>query len=207
VAERTENYTNEFNTLVDKYCDPRQNDNIECLKVLGDLDSKIKSKQSFNNEFTKCNDCLPNDDSNGQKTYFYHHTFWQISDQSVNEFNKRVLKLQIKSFLSTQNLCCTRLIIWKLSTFDAKLENELRIKFSYYIKQNILIIKEFKFKELCSHKNKMFYSSFADHQICLNSIWNQKLLLSSGLVSLSDFIRFLCLIYTVVCTPMAMRFT
>lgn len=201
---RTEKFKKEFDSIIDKHCDSRDNKlGLSCIQQIHKLDKSIEEKRNKSRQrFHECSDCIYKKLGSGkyEKVFFYHHTFWQIGDDS-NAFNKRALRLQIMSFLATQNLCCTRLIVWKLSSFGPQLEKELRREFKYYIEKKSLVIKLFDFEELCAFDDDKsgFYSMFANHVVCKTKPALER---ESALVALSDFVRFFVLdiyggIYTV----------
>jgi hypothetical protein len=108
-----------FDQLVVKHCNVYQlNTTIECLKKLEEFDTK---KVSFVFDDKKEN-------------YIYYHTFWQpVSSKS---YHLRVMKLNILSYLATQNLIHTRLIIWSLKRLSV--ENEIKEEFREFIKKGVI---------------------------------------------------------------------
>jgi hypothetical protein len=179
-------YKQEFDAIIQSNCSTQDKHVVaNCLGSVYNLDLKIKSERG--DAFDRCADCLYQEETK-EKVFFYHHTFWQLSD-SGSEFHKRVLNLQIVSFLATQNLCCSRLIVWKMGSFGTELEISLRKKFEHYLTSESLIFKEFKLEKICSYDKSGLYSSFRDHKICQEK---QKFV-PKNLVSYSDFVRFIVL--------------
>ena len=194
-ALRTVNYRTEFDSILKSHCNPALNNlSMSCIQKINKLDQFIeKQRNNFKTKFHKCYDCLF-DNATYKKVPFYHHTFWQITDMS-SEFNKRALKLQISSFLATQNLCCTRLIVWKLKTFGKKLEEYIKQTYWWYIRNERLILKELDLEELCKFnktvESTILYSSLAQTKMCKNA--KGVVFDNADLVAFSDFVRFFVL--------------
>lgn len=173
-----------FNNDVDRYCDPKI-DKINAGDCFGKLNeyNKIKVHGKINQD---CNDCIKNPITR-KILIIYHHTFWHINskDSNVIGLNKRVLILNIMSYLATQNLCCTKFILWKLEQFSKDIENEINEKFSKYIKENIIEIRTFDLKKLCPD------SVFKNNNICTNRFSQD--LSEKNQVAISDFVRFFVL--------------
>lgn len=152
------------------------------------MDKHIGKKypNKLNRDCTICSNCTnPN-----QKCKIYYHTFWQIGDwnELKKNFYLRTLKLNIMSYLSTQNLCCTQLLVWTLNDFPLEIKDYLTKTFSYYIKDKNIEFKTFDLKELCSTR---YESSFINHTVCLSE--SDSNLTEYKLIGLSDFIRFFVL--------------
>ena len=151
-----------FDDLVVKYCNVYQlNTTIECLKKLEEYDTK---KVSFVFDDNK-------------DSYIYYHTFWQpVKSKSYHE---RVMKLNILSYLATQNLIHTRLIIWSMTSLSA--EDEIKEEFSEFVKAGVL---QFRLIDL--------------EKLCLKGVFKLRYkyctkVKNSDVKLLSDFIRFLVL--------------
>ena len=116
----------------------------------------------------------------------YYHTFWNYDQFDIsNEEHKnrlRMINLNLMSYLATQNLCCTKFILWKLSSFSIQLEKIITNMFDYYIKNNQIEIRTFTIEEFCN-------SGFFKKSIC-SSKGNYPNLHGRYLVALSDMIRF-----------------
>jgi hypothetical protein len=109
----TKNFVNrvrEFKHLNQMYCDPRAKElDLGCLEKLSEFDEKI-SKVDANT--SACDKCLR---TNKKNFTIFHHTFWQLNDikSDTSQFYRRTIFLNIMSYLSTQNLCCTKFLFWK----------------------------------------------------------------------------------------------
>jgi mannosyltransferase OCH1-like enzyme len=86
------------------------------------------------------------------------------------------------SYLATQNLCCSKFILWKLDEFPSSVYQEINKTFWHYINKDKVEIKTFSIKEFC-------ISGFFKKGVC-NS---QTSLNSKFLVALSDMVRFVVL--------------
>ena len=140
--------------------------NLECIKSLIDV----------NNEhiLSICDNNKP----------IYYHSFWDL-DSKYQDYQLRVLKLNMISYLATQNLKCTKLIIWKLNRFSKKIQADLSNIFSAYL--NNIQFKTFDLHLLCNTS-----VSFKKHQICnLNYPLNLESI--ENLVDISDLVRFFVL--------------
>lgn len=156
---------NKFQQLLNDYCDPviiEQNNN--CLK-------QIKNYKPESN-------CTKNE-------LTYHHTFWQLKSSSLDQFDLRVLELNLMSYLATQNLACTKFILWKLEEFPLKVESYLRNRFAYYFDNKQIDIKTLDITSMCSSE-----SQFVNHIICKEK---KNRMAYKQLVALSDFVRFFVL--------------
>ena len=177
--------SNEFEAYINEYCNVHSA-SIDCLHKLHKL-NKLESS----NPKDDCHKCLHyrNDSGNEAKLTIYHHTFWQLKqiNASIDAFYSRVIKLNLMSFLATQNLCCTKFIFWKLDEFPLFYEAELNKTFRDYISTGIISMKTFYLNELCSSLN----SSFKHTKIC--NQYKEMDLSSSRLIALSDLVRFLVL--------------
>jgi hypothetical protein len=165
------------NSLINGICDAKQlRLSKKCFISL--LNESNNDKIKYN-----CNECLMN--KNGTIKIIYYHTAWQI-DSTQDDYEFRVLNLNLMSFISTQNLCCTRLILWKLRKFAQNKEDILKLKYREYFDKKYFQFKDFNIKLLC-----MQSFTFKKYKIC-NS--NRKRSLSSiKTVGLTDFLRFFIL--------------
>lgn len=158
------------------------NVNITCLNRLNN-DIKLNSFELKND----CNQCLIFNKKN--EFIVNYHTFWQLKDfnKDNDDYYYRILKLNIMSYLATQNLCCTRFILWKLANFPIEIETELNNMFKYYIEKKIIQIKLFDIDEICSNRGSLFRKTV----ICKKC---KKMNLNAGkLVAISDLVRFMVL--------------
>ena len=122
---------------INEKCDPKQFElSKKCLEFIQLDDDNNNNKIKHD-----CYKCLMNNDYNAIKI-IYFHTVWEItSDEDNNEF--RVLNLNLMSFLATQNLCCSRLILWKLRNFSNKKEQILKSKYKEYYDKEYFQIRAF----------------------------------------------------------------
>ncbi len=193
------NFTNykfnkKLNDILEFECDSNNlKIGLECLNKLKNYDNQLNlvSYNNINNK-NNCDKCLVylNNLKNETEQYIiYHHTFWQIKsfDPLKDEFNLRTLNLNIMSYLTTQNLCCTRLLFWKLDEFPVQIEKYLRKTYSDYFLNETIQIKTFDLNELCNYE----ISSFYNRKLCKYATNIE--LSKSSLVSLSDLVRFIVL--------------
>lgn len=173
-------------------CLMRINDDYKRLQLAYDyrpaFEFNTRSQTFDHNLKANCHFC---DDG---RDIVWHHTFWEIGSlkqaTSTQDLHKdvsfRVLNLNVLSFLSTQNLCCARLVLWRLQQFSPVVVDYLAQQYEYFISRKIMEIRVLKHADLCVE------SMFADHPICANSfiIDNIK---SGDLVAFSDLVRFLVL--------------
>ena len=179
------NKVKEFDEINEKYCNPKTKElNITCLEKLSEFDEKISKIEEKITD--KCQKCIRRDN---KILTIYHHTFWQLNEikSETSQFYRRTIFLNLMSYLTTQNLCCTKFIFWKLKEFPQEIEKEIRKSFEYFIEQGNLEIKLFDLKELCANSQ----SSFKNTYVCNPS--NNDNLASQHLISLSDFVRFIVL--------------
>ena len=193
--------------LIDVYCNVRNlNVNITCLDMLRRYDedgAKQKNKRNSN----ACASCLHYRErqresaavGNGSSLHrpivkrlmINYHTFWQVKlDEAKpgrNEHFYRMIALNIMSYLSTQNLCCTRFTLWKLADFPATFEYRLATTFAAYIANGTLQLRTFDMRRFCDDER----SSFRGSDICTPA--RLTIIESGSLVSLSDLVRFVVL--------------
>ena len=159
-----------------------------CLIAMQAYDARLKANKTHLDK-DDCSECLTMTNGRNQKErlIIYYHTFWQIDsrDQVQDDFNFRVMKMNIASYLSTQNLCCTRFILWKLATFPDWFKRQLKLIFADYFRRSIIDIRTFDLIELCNNNESSFYGN----EVCLKA--NLDTLISGkDLVKLSDLVRF-----------------
>ena len=185
----------EFNEILQAYCDVKTKVYpLECLKKIRSFDIKndLLSKRTHAEQCKLCFYYNSNNDAtNSQKLTIYYHTFWQLNkvNASHDEFNMRVLKLNIMSYLSTQNLCCTRFILWTLKEFPDEFLADIETTFEYYIKENLLQLKQFDLDMICAENT----SSFKSTKLCSSLFYRNENLSRKRLVALSDLVRFVVL--------------
>ena len=110
-------------------CDPRnERQDYSCLKNYASWRKTVfRSSPSV---------CLTDPISN-KKHVVYYHTFWQLKGDQ-DEFANRLPYLNIMSYLATQNLICTKLIVWKLNSFPNSPGKRIKKDFSEKFKSKIL---------------------------------------------------------------------
>lgn len=169
------NYNLNFERIIAKWCDPKNLSlNYECLKRVNELDQQLDG-----NIKPVC--------SNNDKIIF--HTFWQFKTDS--SFHFRVLKLNVMSFLTTQNLDCSKLILWTHDSFPLSINSKILSIFKFYVKKLVLELRKFDLNELCN-KARNKNAHFAKSSICINRN-HQNYSEVSNLVGLSDLVRFFVL--------------
>ena len=166
--------------ILDKDCNPNLlNISEQCLNSMKKIDRfetlKIINNQRLNYDF-KYRSILK-----------YHHVFWAISAKTSNL--GRVLKLNLISYLGTQNLVETKFILWKLENFPKDLEEEIVKKFKFYIDNNMIELKIFDLTEFCT-KNSLLERSGN----CKDILNFRNSIINSNAVGLSDFVRFIVLL-------------
>lgn len=180
-----------FKKIIDLNCSSKNKSTRleECLENISILDEYIKLKRVQNKIYHLCDDCFKD---NGLKKIVYHHTFWQLTDTKKSpsyNFKRRVLFLNLMSFFFTQNLCCTKYIFWKLKNFPAEIEADIVRKFSTYLDNGTLEIKEFDLVKLCEISKNLNGSLIYKYPICKENGQMHY----NDLVSLSDLVRFIVL--------------
>jgi hypothetical protein len=100
-----------------------------------------------------------------------------------------MMQLNIMSFLATQNLQCTKLIVWLLKDFNLNVKNS-------FIGNKTLELRVFDLKELCRYRkngNGTLHSSFENHSICLSIDSSNEVFSAKTQIGFSDFVRFVVL--------------
>ena len=162
LLKKLDSNNEKFDALVNKYCNVYLvNTTVECLKKLAEYDVK-KVHFIFDEKNTD---------------FIYYHTFWQPVKSKSHHLN--VMKLNILSYLATQNLTRTRLIVWSLQKLSV--EDEIKQEFVKYIKSGVLQFRILDLKKLCM---KGVFG--LKYQYCTQ-------VTNSNLILLSDFVRFLVL--------------
>ena len=177
------NLLQQFNDELNLNCDPS---NLKTSKICSIFLTKFETDHLLNDYTSKndCNQCMF--DKHKQRIIINYHTFWKLGS-NYNDYQLRVLKLNLMSYLATQNLCCSRFMFWKLKDFPKQIETDLLQTFSYYFDKKIIQFKQFESKLICK-KTVMF----KDHEFCKNSN-KEKDFNRHYSVSLSDFVRFVVL--------------
>ena len=125
-----------------------------------------------------------NDNFKSRKILKYHHVYWTIKEESL-KFD-RVLRLNLMSYLGTQDLEETKLIVWKLESFPKDLEDKIIKDFKFYIDNNMIELKLFNLTEFCTEDSILEKTG-----ICKNK---NKNFIHFKSASLSDFVRFVVLL-------------
>jgi hypothetical protein len=190
-----------FNTIVKESFDAQQFEtSAEGKTRLAEVHTAIEAIKTRNDSSEQCGvfNC-------SQLRTVYFHTFWSEPDGTSHSssIHKRIMFMNIASYLHTQNLCCTKLIVWTSDYFGVELEASLRSVFAHYIQKGSVVIRKFDLKVLCKFGNPRarFYTSFAHHRLCRASLLNLEkyvfydLRMYYGIViaGLSDLVRFFVL--------------
>lgn len=155
----------QFDDIANTYCNVYLlNNSRKCLNKMQTYDTN-----NYIIEFTKIYKPI------------YYHTFWEINETSLYE--RRILKLNVLSYLATQNLTHTRLILWTLKNLEMK--DELKAEFKKYFNSGVLEVRLINLTYLCS--KGVFEKYYKD---CIGVRAYNKYL---GYVEFSDFVRFLVL--------------
>lgn len=177
---------NTFERILDEFCDPSSLTNsYSCLAKVNEYEKNLTRSKH------KCSPCLvySKESQRYEKKFIYHHTFWQINQNNfVEAYQKRVLFLNLMSYLATQNLCCTKFIFWKLKQFPKTLENQIRDRFKTFFHTGVIKMKDFDLSDVCKTK------AFDNHSLCLNeNTYLEQNFNERNLIELSDFVRFFAL--------------
>jgi hypothetical protein len=179
-----QNKTHLFKTTIQLDCDSKKLElNQSCLLKLEKFDTYLLNpKRKHFMPDDACEKCF----TSTKNSKVYYHTFWHYDQFDINNgihVNRfRMINLNLMSYLATQNLCCTRFILWKLTNFPLQLENWIKEVFYYYIDMTIIEIRTFTVEEFCE-------SGFFKTKICTNKP-NYPSLSGRYLVALSDMVRF-----------------
>ena len=184
------NKTRLFQSILQDDCDAKQfNLGKECLNKLKQFDKYLLSQNRVSLQYDQesCNKCPILSNSTGSlNNKVYYHTFWNFENfnfTALKDQNRlRMINLNLMSFLATQNLCCSKFILWKLNKFSHQLEEILVNIFQYYIKKGIIEIKIFSIKEFCE-------SGFFKNGVCSQNS-EDNFLNGLNLVAVSDLVRF-----------------
>jgi hypothetical protein len=189
LVELNENYEREFDRVLTQSCNPRDiNDaKFTCLSVLNDLDTRYKRLKAQLPNYHASHECTTTAQAGPSKLLF--HSFWKIeqggvlmnSASSAAYFSMRMLKLNVMSFLSTQNLHCSKLIIWTLPSFSATYRAQIETLFGEYFRRDVIGMETFDLANMCAMANG---SNFGKSGICLKNL-NAWLAFKSS-VSISD---------------------
>jgi hypothetical protein len=178
------NKTHLFKTTIQLDCDSKKLElNQSCLLKLEKFDTYLLNpKRKHFMPDDACQKCF----TSTKNSKVYYHTFWHYDQFDLNNgihVNRfRMINLNLMSYLATQNIRCTRFILWKLTNFPIQLENSIKEVFDYYISMKIIEIRTFTVEEFCE-------SGFFKTKICTNKP-NYPSLSGRYLVALSDMVRF-----------------
>jgi hypothetical protein len=156
-----------FSIFINDYCktESSANHESECLEQLSIYHAvNISSFQSQT-----------------QRKTFYHHTYWSLKKSNRLHFN--IMRINILSYLATQNLSLTKLLIWTDKDLDLELVIKLRKEFKQFFAAGVIDIRPIEFELLCSAG---VFNNFYNE-----CIYNGNK--PSNLVAYSDFVRFLVL--------------
>ncbi len=126
----------EFNKFNNEYCSADDFTVIsKCLKGLANYED-LKNSVKIDTE----------------DKIVYYHTFWHLEFQpheNLNRLDIRIMKLNIFSYLTTQNLLHTKLLVWTVKPIQRKLSMHLKSMLQNYIDKGIIEFKTVNFKKLC----------------------------------------------------------
>ena len=146
LREINKDYGKQLDKLLKTSCNPKKLTNADCLNDLNRLEKEISDKKSSLKQYHPSLEC-----ANKSKLLF--HSFWSISSglysRRASEFSMRVLKLNVMSFLATQNLHCSKLILWSLDSFPDKYREEIYTMFEKYFTSDAIGIQIFNVEALC----------------------------------------------------------
>ena len=183
-------YQEKFYVILKTSCNPKKLTNVDCLNDLNSLEKEIGGKKSSLKQYHPSLEC-----ANKSKLLF--HSFWSISSglysRRASEFSMRVLKLNVMSFLTTQNLHCSKFILWTLDSFPDKYREEIYTMFEKYITNDTIGIQIFNVEALCRLSLWSQNGEFQKSGVCLNkdSPW----FAVKSKVSLSDLGIYINIIY------------
>ena len=126
---------------------------------------------------TKCLNFLDKTTNKSTLMKVFYHPFWNLNSHGTQ---MRMAKLNILSYLATQNLCCSKMFVWVLEGSKASFESTLNGNLNIYLKNGFVEIKEFTLAEFCE-------SGFFKNKICLDKSMKMN---NFAMVSLSDLVRF-----------------
>ena len=157
-----------FNSFIDKYC------HVEdlyvtstCLNALANFEETKKPVRIEN-----------------EKRLIYYHTMW-AEVKLNNLIDLRIRKLNLISYLATQNLLHTKMIIWLLKPLERTFSMKFKSMFQNYLNKKIIELKIIDFKTLCS-KNLILNTRFS---VCTNIKINE----THHINAAKDLIKFLLL--------------
>eukprot|EP01135_Chromosphaera_perkinsii_P001425 Nk52_evm9s168 gene=Nk52_evmTU9s168 len=191
----TSSYKDQFDGYLERYCDASKLEyNLICIKKMKELHLRMQGeleRSTQEGKYDKCkDDCVGRHGSNP----FLYHSFWDIKNGTAKPVQVRMLRLQLYSFLATQNPCCSKLIVWKMPLkFDPSVIKSLGEEFKHHIDvTRRLEIRNFVLKDLCT-TNSPTTSSFARHSICKDTKKAVASFAKSPMTPFSDFVRFFIL--------------
>lgn len=172
-------YRREFEAVLNRSCHAKNLTGAECLSTLDRLDVKYRRVKLALRDYHPSWECAGH-------TKRLFHSFWKIPwSRRAAKFSMRIVKLNIMSFLATQNLHCSKLVLWKLDTFPVEYETEIRHTFEDYFRMNAIAIETFDVQAACKvGRLSAEPSFFSKSGICLKNLNPWLAYLSS--VSISD---------------------
>lgn len=163
----------EFNKFIDQYC-PVENLYIssKCLK-----------------ELVNCQELSKPAIIDNEKRLLYYHTIWpELQTSAIYSIDSRIRQLNVNSYLSTQNLLHTKLIIWIIKPFQRNVIMYIKSMFINFFNKKIIEIKIVNFKELCS--KSFVTNSYYNSCTSLSELGDVE---ENKFYAAKDFIKFLLL--------------
>ena len=161
IVGRKDSNEDSFDELVNAYC------NVNLINVSSECLKRLEAYNTSKIEFV----------FNRDDGVIYFHTFWQPIKSKGHHL--RVMKLNILSYLATQNLKKTKLIVWSLEKLEV--EDDIKSTFKQFVNAGILQFRLINLEKLCV---KGVFG--LRYKYCTR-------VTNSNFILLSDFIRFLVL--------------
>jgi hypothetical protein len=175
-----------FDTLVKIYCSTSFAEVKNCLSKIQQFDEQLAFNKSKSPRFTS--ECLHDKKTLSVQT-FPHHTFIDPAPVNLN-FCTRIARLHVLSFLATQNLKCTRLLIWHVKDTAQVILKSIKTEFGVNLAAGDIEFKEIDLSNPCQITNS---SVFAKHSICTRNSLKQANMSVEDQANLTNFIRFFVL--------------
>lgn len=175
-------YRDEFEQVIDKWCKPENPLlNFICLEGIHRFDQKFNISQ-WRLDCTK-----------DKRRRVLFHTYWKLEGEvDLNGVHIRMLRLNIMSFLATQNASCSTLVIWLSSNFSTNARKDMIDKFDKFFQNGRLELRVFDFDALCTEalvrKTRFSHSYFCTSNNTSIRTQNEK-----NVVGFSDLARFFIL--------------
>lgn len=181
------NYRKQFDDLLVKSCNPSDLfTNYICLNEMYKFDEKFKIADWRL-------DC-----THDERRRILFHTYWQLDDSvGLDGVEFRMLRLNIMSFLATQNSTCSTLIFWMSSDFPESFRVKILQIFAYYVRNGRLQLRSFNFDDLCfeasSHRTYFARSHICTSKLFIHRIQFAFYKFSYSVIDFSDMARFIIL--------------